>query len=357
MRFLFLFLALLSLTLSAWADTPAARFAVTDLGVFSVHSPHAGGAMALNDWGLVVGGFGHAFLWDGDKASDLGSLPPDGAEDRAESIAYGINNHGQIVGSSGSFGPLFMSGLQFARGILYENNQLHQLTQRNASFEPYAINDKGQIAGLNGYRGFFYENGRLTQIGTLSSVPVGNRSTARALNSKGEAVGWSTVNNRLCVVTGALPTHAFLWHRGVRAGRMRDLGTLPGWVDSYAYGINDRGEVIGSVSDTASGTYGVSPNAHAQAFLWRGGKMSGLGTLPGNRNSEAFGINNVGTVVGQSDGKAFLWRGGTMVDLNALLPAGSGWVLSEARAINAKGQIAGNGTLHGRPHAFLLTPG
>ena len=45
-----------------------------------------------------------------------------------------------------------------------------------------------------------------------------------------------------------------------------------------------------------------------------------------------------------------------MVDLNALLPAGSGWVLSEARAINAKGQIAGNGTLHGRPHAFLLTP-
>lgn len=84
--------------------------------------------------------------------------------------------------------------------------------------------------------------------------------------------------------------------------------------------------------------------------------MTGLGTLPGCRSSEAFGINNNGIIVGQSDGKAFLWQGGKMRDLNALIPAEAGWVLTEANAINNKGQIVGNGQLHGQPHAFLLTP-
>jgi probable HAF family extracellular repeat protein len=38
------------------------------------------------------------------------------------------------------------------------------------------------------------------------------------------------------------------------------------------------------------------------------------------------------------------------------IPANSGWVLNEARAINATGQIAGWGTINGQVHAYLLTP-
>jgi len=53
---------------------------------------------------------------------------------------------------------------------------------------------------------------------------------------------------------------------------------------------------------------------------------------------------------------AFLWSGGSMKDLNDLIPAGSGWVLTEATGINDSGQIVGNGTLGGVERAFLLNP-
>ena len=45
-----------------------------------------------------------------------------------------------------------------------------------------------------------------------------------------------------------------------------------------------------------------------------------------------------------------------MEDLNDLIPAGSGWVLVEARGINYRGQIVGTGSINGHAHAFLLTP-
>ena len=53
---------------------------------------------------------------------------------------------------------------------------------------------------------------------------------------------------------------------------------------------------------------------------------------------------------------AFLYVFGRMRDLNALIPHGSGWVLSEANGINDVGQIVGTGTKNGQTRAFLLNP-
>jgi hypothetical protein len=39
-----------------------------------------------------------------------------------------------------------------------------------------------------------------------------------------------------------------------------------------------------------------------------------------------------------------------------LIPAGSGWTLEEAHAINDSGQIAGFGLFNGKTQAYLLTP-
>jgi len=310
--------------------------------------------MAINDRGQVAGGYkDHAFLWSKGRMRDLGALPPTGPEDYAFSVAYGLNNRGIIVGSSGSFGPITMSGLEFARRIITKNGALRQLTDQNESFIPYAINDAGQVVGLNAYQGFFYTNGKLIPIGIFSSVTNGTRSLARSLNQHGQVVGWSTVRIHQKAKHSYLATHAFLWQRHGKSARMRDLGSLPGWANSYAYSINGQGEVAGSVSDANDDTDGVERVSHAAAFLWRGGRMISLGRLP---HSEAFGINDSTAIVGTSDAHAFLWTQGKMLDLNACLPAASGWTLEEARAINNRGQIVGSGRMQGQEHMFLLTP-
>lgn len=90
--------------------------------------------------------------------------------------------------------------------------------------------------------------------------------------------------------------------------------------------------------------------------------ITDLGTF-GGTYSYAYGINDSGQVVGyaytsnNSAQPAFLYSNGRMTDLNSLLPAGSGWTLTSARAINNAGDIVGYGVNPaGQTHAFLLTP-
>jgi probable HAF family extracellular repeat protein len=102
------------------------------------------------------------------------------------------------------------------------------------------------------------------------------------------------------------------------------------------------------------------------AALWappaRAQTITDLGTLPGGYQSYAYGINAGGQVVGTSipaDGyqHAFLYSGGVMTDLNSALPANSGIVLETASAINASGQIVAVGATGGATHAFLYSGG
>src|SRR5262245_27387845 len=105
-----------------------------------------------------------------------------------------------------------------------------------------------------------------------------------------------------------------------------DLGTLPGDRSSAAYGINNLGQVVGNSDD--------------HAFLYDGGKMIDLGALPGSVRSSATAINDAGQVVGRSGSlggrvHAFLYEGGKMNDLGTL----PGDTISEAYGINANGQV------------------
>ena len=74
--------------------------------------------------------------------------------------------------------------------------------------------------------------------------------------------------------------------------------------------------------------------------------------------SYAYGINNSGQVVGEYNDTAFLYSDGETVSLNSLLPSNSGFgTLRVASAINDHGQIIGWGEdIQGNTHAFLMTP-
>jgi probable HAF family extracellular repeat protein len=94
------------------------------------------------------------------------------------------------------------------------------------------------------------------------------------------------------------------------ATSITDLGTLGG-TTSYAFDVNIHGDVVGT-SLTSTGA--------TRAFLYRNGMMSDLGVLDATNNySQAFGINDAGSVVGIStkDGsdigsRPFLYSGGAM---------------------------------------------
>ena len=338
-------------------------YTVTDLG--ETNGPFSDSELAVNDRGQVIGalrGKG-ACLWENGKAVSVGTLPPESAEDGTRSEVYALNNRGQVVGSSGSFSAIFGTGLASARGFIFENGIMRQLTREGASFQPYAINDAGQITGRDAYTGFFYQRGKLTDIKTLSHVPVGNRSTAHALNTGGVVVGWSTVGKSKVISSWPLPFHAFVWKP--KTHKFRDLGTLPHRRDSYAYGINDKGQIVGMAEESSIHSFnegGGSVTEHgATGVLWFGNKAAALPPLSGDTGSAAWAINNAGVIVGQSLSaggtvRACLWRKGKPVDLNTLLPDGSGWTLTDANALNNMGWIVGSGTLGGKPHAFLLTP-
>jgi uncharacterized membrane protein len=74
-------------------------------------------------------------------------------------------------------------------------------------------------------------------------------------------------------------------------GAVINLGGLAGSTDSYAYGLNDSGDVVGW--SLVSG--------QIYATEWTGDQVINLGALLGTTNSSyAYGINDAGVVVGAS---------------------------------------------------------
>ncbi len=191
----------------------------------------------------------------------------------------------------------------------------------------------------------------------LGDLPGGvDESRATGINAYGQVVGLSRVGW----------DHAFLWTPSKpngTAGTLIDIGTLPqaGLDQSYAYGINDYGQVVGA-SNAANGT---------RAFLWTPGVPNGLtgsmidlGAFPQpSSSSVAFDINNRGQVTGysfQPGVRAFLWNPlapngtvGSMYDLGALEPQNG---TSQGLAINDWGQVAGTSHNVTNHHAMIWNP-
>jgi probable HAF family extracellular repeat protein len=93
--------------------------------------------------------------------------------------------------------------------------------------------------------------------------------------------------------------------------------------------------------------------------------MTDLGLLPGADENDCQGnaINDSGEIVGTASNaynnfSAFVYSNGVLTDLNTLISPNSGWILTDATAINDQGDIAGYGYAPGIGDraAFLLTP-
>ena len=205
------------------------------------------------------------------------------------------------------------------------------------------ISENGLIVGEAGTAGSDGE--AFSSLGGAALVPLGYLP-GYGDYSEADAVNGSgqIVGYSTAYATGF---HAFLYS----GGAMSDLGTLPGFASSRAVAINDAGDVVGFARLS-------SDSFTSHAFLYSGGTMKDLGVLAGGASSDAAAINAAGQIVGTSDSsageRAFLYSGGVMTSLGA--PAGA--FESSATDINDFGQVVGYSegiTFHNQ--AFVYTDG
>jgi probable HAF family extracellular repeat protein len=158
----------------------------------------------------------------------------------------------------------------------------------------------------------------MTDLGALDfNQPIGDFK----INNHGDVIGLNMPNGDAALI---------------RHGRKIDLGELGG-LGSAARGVNDQDEVVGVSGISSSGSTEVF-----RAFLYKNGHMTNLGTL-GGVASEASAMNDSGEIVGESLTSAgvphgFLYEHGRIIDLNSLIPANSGFVITNAEDVNDRGQ-------------------
>jgi len=348
------FTILIGLICLAAGSLSAQQFAVTDLGTLGGTNARP---VSVNRHGDVVGfsatadGMERAFLMRQGHMMDLGTLGG------TNSQAFGINDHGWIVGASE-----LTNGVQHA--FLCTNTvsgwtMMDLGTLGGTNSAAHFVNNNGDIVGWTdstngGRQAFVMTNGMMGMMSGLGAVGWTN-STAYCMNTNGFLVGDTHLDGEHHAV---FSTNTMMGDGSMMM--MMNMGMFDG-TNRHAYFVNDQDDVVGS-AQFADGSY--------HAYMVDSGGMMGtsfrnLGTL-GGTNSEAYCVNNMGYVVGSSEtsqgtNHAFLWKRqmmgmSVMMDLNDLIPPGSGWQLVEARSINDVTQIVGMGWYQGQPHACLLTP-
>jgi len=195
-----------------------------------------------------------------------------------------------------------------------------------------AINDLGQVVGTSqipgdtSYHGFIYDKGTITDIGPINPYDV---------NNLGQVVGY--YNTKInCDST----VRSFIYSNGT----LTDLGTISSSSDpraqSWANGINDIGQVVGSAN-----TEYVGSNFHA--YLYSDNVMENIDP---EEQSEALAVNNYGMVIGnERDGGVFLYSEGVIERLE---------IFGGALDINDHGEFVGWGSWgDGSEGAFLYREG
>jgi probable HAF family extracellular repeat protein len=135
-----------------------------------------------------------------------------------------------------------------------------------------------------------WENGGVTDLGNLGAQWW---NTPNAINQRGDIVGFA---GDPAFVEGDI-LHAFIWTREDGIRHLKPLrGRVPEHVDSEAYGINESGQVVG-VSCDADGV-------DCRAVIWDHGVYpTDLNDLKGSfptRLETAKDINDNGEITGRS---------------------------------------------------------
>ncbi len=310
---------------------------------------------------------------------NLGSLS--GPNATPYSSALSINNQEQIVGGTST--PPDAAGFSYTKSFLWQNNVMTLIPPPGPT-DTYRVlwdinNSSIAVGGADQSVAYTYQNGTISLLPHLS---VKNISQAYGISDTGKTVGYSVASNG--------KDHAVAWQNGT----ITDIGTLNGYPHTTANGISDSGAfIVGwaygapwravmwnqnnppflldatnidssfalTVNNSGIAVGGASftnDNSGTVPVRWINGQVSKLlqDPIPLGR---ATSINNKQQIVGMvwnPTAKAFLWDNGTGYYLNDLIPPNSGWFITQAHAINDRGEIVGSGIFNGQELGILLRP-
>jgi len=343
---------LFSLSAAAIAQT---SYSISELGMGNC------AVSGINDSSDVVGQCNQlAVVWRNRVATSLGKLAGGNY-----SYATAINSKGVGGGDgdTGNFRP--QSWVTTSSGLLniFPNN--------GGNTHALFIGENGVIGGyytkslsgnVSSWKGAIWtpdpKDPRKYRTTDLPILPGGINTKASvaipsAFNQLDQAAGYA--------VTDVIGQHASFWNNDA-AHSIRDLGTLPGDWSSLAWGINDLGKVVGE----------SHPPFGSRPVLWDNDAAHTaveLPLLPGDNYGSATSINNLGHILGSSaysipgtwnvsPSRLVIWRDGGVFELQSLLSpvTGNGWTLTSVSGINNLGQIVGFGSHNGQPTPFLMTP-
>jgi uncharacterized membrane protein len=232
-------------------------------------------SMQAGTW-LLFGGDGgisppyayqtRAFIWDEEHGMrDMGTLGGTDAE------AFFINDRGQVVGASytGSTPSAACSYPLATDSFIWEREKgMVELGGFGGTCTvPAGLNQLGQIVGSSNLQGdqfsqaFLWEQGKLHHLGGSLG---GGFTGAFALNEIGQTVGFGTL-------AGDAIFHAALWKR---IGDITDLGVIGDDQCSYAADINIEKQVVGSSIPNCA-----DDSTSFRAALWEDGASFDLNNL------------------------------------------------------------------------------
>lgn len=305
--------------------------------------------------------------------SDYSATAPYGISSTGHITGYGVEKKtGEIhafIFSGGTFQDLGLLGYGATVGIginssdqvaldgetpgedalIYANGQASQIgnIDGNSSW-CYGINNLGDIVG-----GARADDGGMVAFswvgGTFNDLSALNAIYARSINDSDVLVGSS----------GYYWTYGGYIHSSMHAyvydgTTFTDLGSLTGdpHTNTEAYGINNSGQIVG---------YSFGSDGFNHAFLYQSGAMQDLGTINGG-NTTGVAINNSGLIVGNVVNNygailgAFVDWNGTMWDFGSLIKSGgSGWSDFVITGVNDSGTIVGWGTVNNGTQGFMAT--
>ena len=206
-------------------------------------TPEAPRPMDINNAGQIVGSYTGTNGMMGSYTARGCSPPLPG------SVASGINDAGQIAGFTQTIGNRETPGETL--GYLYSNGTLTTIDFPGAGMTtPSSINNVGQIAGTfrypgaTGYiHGFVESNGVFTIVDEPGFVDAYlNGTIINGINDSGDMVGWIVKGSGGC---------SFIYHEGSFT-----CFSVPGALFTYAYGINNAGQIVGEYGFSVDAVHG-----------------------------------------------------------------------------------------------------